>query len=449
VKVCSAVNLAATLLRELTEMTALRLLLCWLALVPFAAKGQQTSSPTATSPPSCQGFVNSVVPIACLGQFRHGTLVRKVGSGSNEVLELASGPSGTLLTHPGVDLVAACGSPIYALADGVVVDTISDSSDPDFAYLGYMVRLKHAATPTGVPLPAVQLAETETQYLHMQAPPSVQVGSVVLGHSLLGKVGRTGAAWGCHTHLEVRHFPGRYMADPSWNSPANIYGRGNQTASKIFKEQWTNPSPWLSKLPGTLEANGPLLLELSVNATVRDSQPLSDSYTDVGACPGEGCRYGAVWTMETSTPVYSTRGAIQTAFVLAKGQKITTLTGVVVTIPGRIRILHPIRIAGQEPLNAGFLYVLTYRGEGFWKVWLNSKLIDAVSIPAVLSPLTCDALVASCKQKFEAKWISGPIMGEMEKLPQSIWWVQIKDGTGRTGWIKDTGPTWSSIHGDL
>jgi murein DD-endopeptidase MepM/ murein hydrolase activator NlpD len=83
---------------------------------------------TTTSPASCREFVNSVVPGACLGQFQHGTLVRTVRSGANEVLELASGSSGVLLTHPGVDLVADCGSPIYSLADGVVVNTIADSS---------------------------------------------------------------------------------------------------------------------------------------------------------------------------------------------------------------------------------------------------------------------------------------------------------------------------------
>jgi hypothetical protein len=153
--------------------------------------------------------------------------------------------------------------------------------------------------------------------------------------------------------------------------------------------------------------------------------------------------------METATPVHPTRGSSQTAFVLPKGQKVTTLTGVVVTKPGRIQILHPIRVQGQEPVNSGYLYILTYRGEGFWKVWLNGKLIDAVSIPDVLSPMACNASEASCKERFEAKWISGPIMGQMEQLPQPVWWVQIKDKTGRTGWIEDTGPTWSSIHGDF
>ena len=421
------------------------LILGLLSLVPLAAQDRATLA----SSPTCQGFVNSVVPGACLGQFKHGTLVRKIGSGANEVLELANGPSGVVITHPGVDLVASCGSPIYALADGVVVDSISDSSDPDFPYLGYMVRLKHAATSTGLPLTATQMVETETLYLHMQDPPSVQVGRVVLEHSPLGKVGRTGAAWGCHTHFEVRHFPGRYMTDPSWNSPLNIYGKGDQTSGKLFKEKWSNPVPLLSQLPATLEATGLLSLELSVKATTRDYPPLSSTYTDIGACPGEGCRYGSVWTLDAATPVHPTRGSSQTAFVLPQGQKVTTVTGVVVTKPGRIRILHSIVIPGQQPVNSGFLFLLTYRGEGFWKVWLNGKLIDAVSIPEVLSPMTCNPAEASCKEKFEAKWISGPIMGQMEQLPQPVWWIQIKDRIGRTGWIEDTGPTWSSVHGDF
>jgi len=397
----------------------------------------------------CAEFVNPVVPGACLGPFRHGSLVKKTGAGATEVLELARGPADATDTHPGVDLVASCGSPVYALADGVVIDLISDKDDPDFAYLGYMVRLKHAATSTGLPLPAIQLRPTETLYLHLQDPPTVQLGNFVTEDTQLGYVGRTGAAWGCHTHFEVRHFAGRYMPNPNWNSPPNIYGRGDQTASKLFKENWTNPVPWLMKLPA--ELSGPLetTLELSVKPTFRPLPKPPGSYTDVGACPGEGCRYGDIWTMAASVPVHTTRGATTTSFVLTKGQKVTTLTGVVITKPGRIRIIHPIRISGQGLVASGYLYILTYRGEGLWKVWLNGELIDSVAIQNIVSPMICKPSEILCKQKAEARWIRGPIWGVMEELPQPDWWVQVKDTAGRIGWIEDTGPTWSSINGEF
>jgi hypothetical protein len=331
----------------------------------------------------------------------------------------------------------------------VVIDIISDKNDPDFAYLGYMVRLKHAATSTGLPLPAVQMHQTETLYLHLQDPPTVQLGKLVTEHTQLGNVGRTGAAWGCHTHFEVRHFPGRYMSDASWNSPPNIYGRGDQTASKLFKENWENPLPWLTKLPTELSGPREVTLELAVKSTSREFPKPSASYADAGACPGERCRYGDTWTMEASTPVHATRGASATSFVLTKGQKVTTLAGVVITKPGRIRIIHPVHISGQELVGSGYLYVLTYRGEGFWKVWLNGKLIDSVALQNVVSAMTCKPSETSCKQKAEARWISGPIWGEMEEVPQPDWWVQIRDKAGRTGWIDVTGPTWSSINGEF
>jgi len=393
--------------------------------------------------------VNAVVPGACLGEFRHGTLVKKVGSGPNEVLEVASSSAEATDTHPGDDLVASCGSPVYTLADGLVVDVISDESDPDFRYLGYMVRIKHAATSTGLPLPAVQMKQTETLYLHLQDPPQVQVGDFAIEHALLGHVGRTGAAWGCHTHFEVRHFPGRYMTDPQWNSPPNIYGRGDQRANKLFKDSWTDPSVWLAKLPTELLSPQESVLELSMNSTSRDYPNSPTSYTDPGACPGEGCRYHDTWTMNVDTPVHPAQGSKTTSFVLKKGQTVTTLTGAVITKPGRIKIIHPIRISGQEQVQAGDLYVLTYRGEGFWKIWLKGKLIDSVALPNVVSAGGCKASDMSCKQKAEARWIAGPIWGVLEVAPQPSWWVQINDAKGRTGWIEVPGPTWASIHGEF
>lgn len=422
-------------------------LLLWINTGWLEAQQPQQQSSSVHS--NCSPIANSVVPSACLGQFRHGTLVKKTGSGADETLELARGPSDATHTHPGVDLVADCGSPVYALADGIVIDTISNSGDPDFVYLGYMVRLKHAATSTGLPLPATQMRQTETVYLHLQDPPLVQLGKVVSEHTRLGSVGRTGAAWGCHTHFEARHFAGRYMSDKSWNSPPNIYGKGDQTGTKLFKENWTDPLKWLATLPPQLSAATEVTLELSVKSTSRPFPEPTTAYTDVGACPGEGCRYNDTCTIESSTPVYSARGATAAGYTLKAGEKVTTLTGAVITRPGKIRIIHPVRISGQDLTLSGYIYLLTYRGEGFWKVWFNGKVIDAVGLQNVVSPMTCKSSDIPCRDKTESRWISGPIWGEMEVAPQPDWWVQIRYASSRVGWIKVTGPTWASINGEF
>ncbi len=403
--------------------------------------------PQGGTPKNCLQFSNPVVPGACPGEFRHGTLVKKIGFGKNEILELAHGPEDATDTHPGLDLVADCGLPIYAVADGVVVDMVADSSDRDFPYLGYMIRLKHAATSTGRTLPEPPLHETETIYLHMQDPPLVKLGSTIQENTLLGKVGRTGAAWGCHSHFEVRHFRGRYMSDPSWNSPPNIYGTGDQTKSKLFTSKWTDPISWFQQLPAELAPAKPFLLDTAIGATVRDFPNPPTTFVDPGVCPGEYCRYGA-WTVPKATAVHPSQGASTTLFTLSKGQEVTALTGVVTTKPGKIRIIHPIRVPNLGGImESGEIYILTYKSEGYWKVWMMGKLIDGVQLTGKNFPLTlnCNPSDQACKNKIESQWI-GPIVGEVEEEPQAKWWVQIRDAAGRTGWIEASTLTWSGIN---
>lgn len=142
-------------------------------------------------------------------------------------------------THPGVDILAPCGSPVYPFADGYVANTIRSDKDPNFSRdrggLGYMVIVRHNAPING--------KETFSLYLHMQAPPLVGQGNpVAAGRTMLGLVGETGAADGCHTHFEIRHFGGRYLSDKGWNDPPNIYGKGDQRNTRRFLENWENPS---------------------------------------------------------------------------------------------------------------------------------------------------------------------------------------------------------------
>lgn len=165
---------------------------------------------------------NPVVPNGKLGEFRHGTF--------------PSPPLGDY-THVGVDIVAPCGSNIYAFADGRVKDIIDNPSDGNFKTLGYIVIIEHPDSLIGKTF--------YTLYLHMQGPPEVKIGTQVKGGStVIGKMGNTGKViGGCHTHFEIRFFPERLSA---WG---NIYGPGDQRASKYFKQNWEDPVTFFEKYP--------------------------------------------------------------------------------------------------------------------------------------------------------------------------------------------------------
>lgn len=212
---------------------------------------------------------NPVVPDGKMGMFQHGTLVTKTATGE---LILASSPSEATHTHAGVDIVANCGTPIYAFADGQVKDLINNEKDKNFNALGYMVLIEH---PTSI------IGKTfYTLYLHMQNPPEVSIGEKVKSSQEIGKVGDTGGAQGCHTHFEIRYFPTRFLEDPNWNDPWNIYGRGDQRSAKQFRENWGDPVVLLSQIRPS---------EQKVITSIEQSQLDRVVFRMIG-CLGEGPR---------------------------------------------------------------------------------------------------------------------------------------------------------------
>ena len=98
-----------------------------------------------------------------------------------------SGEAWSSKWHNGVDIAAASGTPIKAVADGVVVNADTEANDDGF---GNRVILKH---PDG----------RATVYAHMVAPASVKVGQSVKRGQVIGKVGNTGKSYGAHLHLTM------------------------------------------------------------------------------------------------------------------------------------------------------------------------------------------------------------------------------------------------------
>lgn len=208
------------------------------------------ASPLASATVTGQDFIQIVCPGGKVGEFHHGTKCIGYYDDKNHLVDIqvAGKPSNTAnvatkkLVHAGVDIVAVKGSAVFPIADGTVIDVVKEKDDPAFAYLGYMVIVKHDEKLRGL--------KTYSLYLHMNEPPAIAVGKdVVAGKTQLGAVGSTGAAFGPHIHLEVRHFSERLF--PHWG---NIYGKESPESeakfdSAEFSQSWTDPETFSTVSP--------------------------------------------------------------------------------------------------------------------------------------------------------------------------------------------------------
>jgi len=102
--------------------------------------------------------------------------------------------------HEGIDLNAPSGTPIEAMAAGVVVET----NAPGYAALGVYARIQHLIDGQMV----------TSVYAHMQTGSmGLQVGDSVAAGQVVGLLGCTGACTGAHLHFEV-HPGGGAAVDP-------------------------------------------------------------------------------------------------------------------------------------------------------------------------------------------------------------------------------------------
>lgn len=104
--------------------------------------------------------------------------------------------------HRGTDLKAAAGTPISAIADGVVrVNTWSDC-------LGWYLVIEHK-------LRNPKNGTVFSGYNHMRASSTIKVGAAVKRGQVIGYVGSTGScAFGAHLHLTM----GRSVSSNVWDT---------------------------------------------------------------------------------------------------------------------------------------------------------------------------------------------------------------------------------------
>lgn len=103
--------------------------------------------------------------------------------------------TGQRKTHHGIDYGSPSGTPIYAVAEGVV--TVSGYDE----YSGNKVAIRHRDN-------------SESWYMHMSAR-GVGVGARVAARQVIGRVGSTGRSTGPHLHLGFKNEKG------AWINPAS------------------------------------------------------------------------------------------------------------------------------------------------------------------------------------------------------------------------------------
>ena len=150
--------------------------------------------------------------------------------------------------HTGVDYAAPSGTPVYAVADGVI--TFKGWSGGG----GNTIKIKHARNLT-------------TGYMHLRGyAKGISVGSHVSQGQVIGYVGSTGASTG--PHLDFRLWRGNTPIDPlkAPSEPAEPISAENRAAFDFVKERI------IAELEGTLPAEERIVQLDSIPA--QPNQPL-------------------------------------------------------------------------------------------------------------------------------------------------------------------------------
>jgi hypothetical protein len=117
------------------------------------------------------------------------------------------------------------------------------------------------------------------------------------------------------------------------------------------------------------------------------------------------------------------RAKTPVVFRLKRGEKVTALTGVVVTTKLGLAVVTPSMRPGRDFKRGDRLDLIHYVGEGHWKYWFNGYFNE----DQVDSREQCRAP-------------RGKSFCEIEVVtePETTWWAKIRTAQGREGWTRHT-----------
>jgi murein DD-endopeptidase MepM/ murein hydrolase activator NlpD len=159
-----------------------------LAMAAFSSSGKPEIFPSEEE--NIQGFSFTANNSALLGPNRQIANAKNSDSSDYFIIPTTGWNWGQLHSYNAVDIADNCGTPIYAAAEGLVVESASKGWNNGY---GQYIKIEH---PNG----------SETLYSHFEQNVAA-AGKYVFQGELIGYMGNTGnthGPTGCHLHFEVR-----------------------------------------------------------------------------------------------------------------------------------------------------------------------------------------------------------------------------------------------------
>jgi hypothetical protein len=159
-----------------------------------ASSAQAGEEPAVEPDPSAFVFLRHVFPVR--GPHGYGEFAAQFGGGRG---------------HQGQDVFAACGTPVVAARGGTV------------QFKQYHSRAGHYLVIDG------ERTAVDYSYMHLREAALVDQGDRVRTGQLLGYVGDTGAASGCHLHFEMWRGPGWYDGGSAFDPLPHLHAWDRRT----------------------------------------------------------------------------------------------------------------------------------------------------------------------------------------------------------------------------
>ena len=220
--------------------------------------------------------------------------IRPITKPGNETIDssyrFGSTQGGKRDPHHGVEFLNSLGTPVHAVADGLVVVAGDDRMTmygPYYYFYGNLVVLEHNLP--GYPQPLYTL------YAHLSEI-LVDEGQQVLAGEEIGLVGLTGVATGSHLHFEVRFGENSYQASRNpelWLQPVTdaTDQTGGAIAGRILANPWINlniSSIVVERLPGPEALTSPVkYLGIYEEKNLRGLDPWGESFAIGDLPPGK------------------------------------------------------------------------------------------------------------------------------------------------------------------